>query len=66
MPHLNAKDLRNLTADELKEKIDAVKKELFSLRVQARLGKLEKHSVVRIAKRDVARIKTVLKEKESS
>lgn len=66
MPHLRAKEIRNLTPDELKEKIEGVKKELFSLRVQARLGKLEKHSAVRIAKRDVARIKTVLREKESS
>ena len=66
MPHPKTEELRNLTADELKEKLDGVKKELFSLRVQARLGKLEKHSTVRITKRDVARIKTVLREKESS
>ena len=66
MPHLNARELRNLTPDELKEKLDGVKKELFSLRVQARLGKLEKHSAVKITKRDVARIKTVFREKESS
>jgi len=66
MPHLEARELRNLTPDELKEKLEGVKKELFSLRMQARLGKLEKHSAVRIAKHDVARIKTVLREKESS
>lgn len=66
MPHLKAKELRNLTPDELKEKVEGAKKELFSLRMQARLGKLEKHSAVRIAKRDVARIKTILREKEPS
>lgn len=66
MPHLEARELRNLTPDELKEKLEGVKKELFSLRMQAQLGKLEKHSAVRIAKHDVARIKTVLREKESS
>lgn len=66
MAHLKAKELRGLTEDELKEKVDALKKGLFSLRLQAKLGKLEKHSTVRITKRDVARIRTVMKEKETS
>ena len=59
-------ELRALTADELKEKIDSMKKELFSLRLQAKLGKLEKHSSVRMTKRDVARVMTLIREKEGS
>ena len=66
MAHLKAKELRNLTGDELKEKLDGFKKELFSLRLQAKLGKLEKHSTVRMTKKDIARIQTLLKEKEIS
>ena len=66
MPKLKSDELRNLTADELKEKVDALKKELFSLRLQAKLGKLEKHSAIQITKRDVARVKTALREKESA
>ena len=66
MPKLKSSELRNLTADELKEKVDALKKELFSLRLQAKLGKLEKHSTIQITKRDVARVKTALREKESA
>lgn len=66
MPQGKAKDLRNLTADELKEKLDGLKKELFSLRLQAKFGKLEKHSSIRTAKKDVARVSTVLNEKERS
>jgi len=66
MARLRANELSNLTADELKEKLDGLKKELFSLRLQAKLGKLEKHATVRMTKRDVARVRTVLKVKESS
>ncbi len=66
MPHLKAKELRNLTADELKEKTHGLKKELFSLRLQAKSGKLEKHSSIRMAKRDIARVQTILREKETA
>ena len=64
MAHVKAAELRNLTADELKEKLDAKKKELFSLRLQAKFGKLEKHATVQMTKREIARINTILKEKE--
>jgi large subunit ribosomal protein L29 len=66
MPRLKAPELRNLTPDELKEKRDGLKKELFSLRLQAKLGKLEKHATIQLTKRDLARIETVLREKEQS
>lgn len=66
MPGFKAKELRNLTSDELKEKLESAQKELFSLRSQAKLGRLEKHSTVRMNKRNVARIMTLLKEKEPS
>lgn len=66
MAKLKAKELRNLTEDELKEKREALKKELFSLRFQAKLGKLEKHSSVQITKKDIARLETVLREKVGS
>ena len=64
MSYVKAAELRNLTADELKEKLDAKKKELFSLRLQAKFGKLEKHATVQMTKREIARINTILKEKE--
>lgn len=63
MPQLKAKELSNLTADELKEKFDAKKKELFSLRLQAKFGKLEKHASIQMAKREAARIKTFMRQK---
>lgn len=62
---MKAKEYRNLNPDELNEKLEGLKKELFTLRLQAKLGKLEKHSTVRRTKREVARVKTVLREKEA-
>lgn len=66
MAQAKAKELRDLTVDELKEKLEARKKELFSLRLQAKLGKLEKHSSIKMIKREVARVMTTLNQKERS
>ncbi len=64
MPQQKAQELSNLTADELKEKLDAKKKELFSLRLQAKFGKLEKHATIQLTKKQIARVKTFLRQKE--
>ena len=57
-------ELRGLTADELHEKMLSLKKELFDLRGKASGDKIEKPSRIRKARKDVARILTILKEKE--
>lgn len=56
---VKAKDLTNLSPDELQEKHDGLKKELFQLRLQAKLQKLTDVSNIRKAKRAIARILTV-------
>ena len=66
MPQVKAKEYSNLTADELKEKLDGKKKELFSLRLQAKFGKLEKHATVQMTKKEIARINTILRQKEQA
>ena len=66
MARLKAKELRGLTADELREKLTALKKELFSLRLQAKFGKLEKHASIRISRKDAACILTLIKEKQGT
>lgn len=66
MAQAKPRDFRNLTDDELKSKLEEKKKELFSLRLQAKFGKLEKHSTVQMTKREIARIYTIMKEKEGS
>jgi len=62
---LKTKDLRNLNLDELQEKVNVVKKDLMQLRFQSKTGKLERQTAIRHAKKDIARILTVMSEKKS-
>ena len=57
-------DIRSLSADELQEKLDQVKKELMQSRFQAKTGKLERQSTLAEKKKDIARILTVINEKK--
>ena len=59
MPQAKAKELIGLTVDELNEKYEGLKKELFNLRLQAKLQKLTDVSKIQKAKRLVAKILTV-------
>ena len=56
-------DVRRLTADQLAESLLNLKKEQFNLRFQAATGQLEKTHRVQEVRRDIARIKTVLRAK---
>ena len=58
-----AKDLRDLSSEELTAKAAELKKELFNLRVQQAMGQIENPMRLRILRKDVAKTKTVLKEK---
>jgi large subunit ribosomal protein L29 len=62
MKLLRAKDLRNLTMEELLDKNRSLQEELFHLRYQAKAGKIEKPSRIRELRRDIARVKTVIRE----
>jgi len=59
-----AAELRTLGADDLAEKLREAKEELFNLRFQAATGQLESHGRLRGVRRDIARIYTVLRERE--
>lgn len=59
----SVKDLRDLSNDELQAKAVDLKKELFNLRVQQAMGQIENPMRLRILRRDIAKTKTVLKEK---
>ena len=61
---MKVSDLRELRADELSDKLDDLIKRLFSIRAQAVTEKLEDTNAVKNVKRDIARIKTVIKENE--
>lgn len=58
-------DLRTLTPTELNEKLLSLKKELFEMRGKATAEKVEKPSRIRQSRKEIARILTLLKEKES-
>ncbi len=60
---MKAKELRDLSKDELTAKVAEMRKELFNLRVQQAMGQIENPMRLRILRKDVAKTKTVLKEK---
>jgi large subunit ribosomal protein L29 len=57
------KELRDLSNEELATKAVDLKKELFNLRVQQAMGQIENPMRLRILRKDIAKTKTVLKEK---
>ena len=61
---MRARDLRDLTDEELEEKMGETRKELFNLRFQSATGALENSARLRSAKREIARILTVRHERE--
>jgi large subunit ribosomal protein L29 len=61
---MNALDLRGLSYKELGEKLDESKEELFNLRFQLVTNQLDNTARLKFIKRDVARIKTVMREQE--
>ncbi|HET6714197.1 MAG TPA: 50S ribosomal protein L29 [Actinomycetota bacterium] len=59
-----AAELRELPDDELLVRVDAAKEELFNLRFQLATGQLDNPTRIREVRREVARIATVLRERE--
>jgi large subunit ribosomal protein L29 len=64
MATTTAHELRLLDNDSLEERLREHKEELFNLRFQAATGQLESHGRLRQVRRDIARIYTVLRERE--
>ena len=56
-------EVRRLTPDQLTDQLLSLKKEQFNLRFQAATGQMEKTHRVEVVRRDIARIKTVLRTK---
>ena len=61
---MKVKEIRELSTEQIKEKIVSNKEELFNLRFQQATGALEKPSRIRDLRHEVARMKTVLRERE--
>ena len=64
MAKLKAAEIRDLSVEEINQKLAETKEELFNLRFQNATGQLDNYKRLRDLKRDVARIKTVLRARE--
>ena len=60
------KELRGLTAEKLAEKLQELKKDLFMLRMQHATNQLDNPMQIAAVKKDIARIKTIIREKETN
>jgi len=60
------KELRELTVEKLQEKLQELKKDLFMLRMQHATNQLDNPLRLAAVKKDIARIKTIIREKETN
>ena len=61
---ITAEELRALSTEELQAKLKDAKEELFNLRFQAATGQLESHGRLTAVRKEIARIYTVIRERE--
>ena len=61
---MRAGEIREMSAEELAQRLEETEKELFNLYMQQSSGQLEKPSRIKDIRRDIARIKTILREAE--
>ena len=64
MPATKTEELRLLSNDDLVARLKENKEELFNLRFQSATGQLENHGRLRAVKKDIARIYTIIRERE--
>jgi large subunit ribosomal protein L29 len=63
---MKAKEIRELNPAELSEKVAGMEEELFNLRFQQKMGQLSNPLRLKIIRRDIARVKTILNEKKTA
>ena len=61
---MKTKEIRELTVEELNIKLKDLKEELFNLRFRHAIGQLENPASLNVCKKDIAKVKTILREKE--
>ncbi len=62
---MKANDFTGMSPDEIRNKVTELKSELFNLRFQLATGQLQNTMAIKNVKRDIARAKTVLSQKEA-
>ena len=63
---IKANELRNMTVDEIRLKLEALKKDLYNLRTEAKAGRIEKPHKIKDARKDIARCETIIREKSNA
>ena len=63
---MKAKEIRNLSVEELTKKLEDLKKDLFMLRMQHATNQLDNPLQLAAVKKDIARVKTIIREKETN
>ena len=63
---MKAKELKNLSVEELTKKLGELKKDLFMLRMQLATNQLDNPMQIGAVKKDIARVKTIIREKETN
>ncbi len=63
---IKANELRNMSVDEIKLKLETLKKDLYNLRTEAEAGRVEKPHKIHDARKDIARCETILREKSNA
>ena len=63
---MKAKEIKDLSVEKLEEKLQDLKKDLFMLRMQHATNQLDNPMQIAAVKKDIARIKTIIREKEQS
>ena len=63
---MKASEIRELSLDETRRKVDELKQELFNLRFQHEIGQLESPQKIKQTKRTIARMRTILREIEQT
>lgn len=61
---MKGKEIRELSANELQTRLDELKTELFNLRFQLATGQLDNPMQIKLVRKDIARVKTVIRERE--
>ena len=63
---MKAKEIKSLSVEKLEEKLQELKKDLFMLRMQHATNQLDNPMQIGAVKKDIARVKTIIREKETN
>ncbi|MDU5099029.1 MULTISPECIES: 50S ribosomal protein L29 [Peptoniphilus] len=61
---MKANEIRKMSSEDLNKKVNELKNELFNLRFRLATGQLDNPSSIKSVKRDIARVKTIIRERE--